>query len=390
MKGVLEVGRKWQIYHISSIAAIKVDVAAAELGAAASTVLRCGFEHQAVRPVVEQVNWIVSEWKSKGESSVGQLMGQVSKAALLSAALRARDKACSVHTSTSYLKSGQLFALAWGSAVGGREQRANERGFPQSVASFGGGPAQRQVKRGSGRDAACNGKALTLALRSLLKLLTSADDVSSAQDSCPGVRTAARLSTVAVQTLCSMTQNGQLSDHEWQPLEDEAKAQRTNSTSTLRLPEFELLEQQQQHNNSSETKLADLNFNVFSPAEEVPLEQRILLYASSGVKTSERRLPALFLSPFENAGIVVSDPTENVDYLEHLPRLVTAYVPSLHHPAIVFNLPNAPFHAVLTPLVEAIDGLPHLKRLSSLTIRQLPHCASFHLHASCQHHLSHL
>ncbi|KAH9393129.1 hypothetical protein TYRP_006240 [Tyrophagus putrescentiae] len=114
----------------------------------------------------------------------------------------------------------------------------------------------------------------------------------------------------------------------------------------------ELLSNSSNNNNSSETKLADLNFNcLLRLLEQVPLEQRIL------------SLRQLFLR-LKTLAIVVSDPTEDVDYLEHLPRLVTAYVPSLTTLQIVFNLPNAPFHAVLTPLVEAIDGLPHLERLS--------------------------
>ncbi|KAH9401457.1 hypothetical protein TYRP_016845 [Tyrophagus putrescentiae] len=178
------------------------------------------------------------------------------------------------------------------------------------------------------------------------------------------------------------------------------------------------------NNNNNKTKLADLNFDcLLRLLEQVPLEQRLFSLRQVNsqwmavVKTvcqntktltlqlgrehqwSEiarkvkskhantrllvnalnrfHSLTAEYLSEplttflsggifprLKTLAIVVSDPTEDVDYLEHLPRLVTAYASSLTTLQIVFNLPNAPFHAIMTQLAVAIDGLPRLERLS--------------------------
>ena len=83
------------------------------------------------------------------------------------------------------------------------------------------------------------------------------------------------------------------------------------------------------------------------------LSEPLIIFLSGGI------FPRL-----KTLAIVVSDPTENVRYLEHLPQLVTVYAPSLTTLQIVFNLPNAPFHAIMTQLAVAIDGLPSLERLS--------------------------
>ncbi|KAH9391715.1 hypothetical protein TYRP_022562 [Tyrophagus putrescentiae] len=168
-------------------------------------------------------------------------------------------------------------------------------------------------------------------------------------------------------------------------------------------------------NNNNKTKLADLNFDcLLRLLEQVPLEQRLLSLRQvssqwmavvetvcQNTKTltlqlgrehqwseiarksvvnalsSFHSLTAEYLSEplitflsggifprLKTLAIVVSDPTENVRYLERLQLLVTVYAPSLTTLQIVFNLSNAPFHAVLIPLLEAFDGLPHLERLS--------------------------